>query len=132
MSQDNVKTAADALATYLTTLTSTITDALEHYEHHPIPRFTLAYEKWKNTALRFLLLDLEKLKTASTNLSSKSAIPDMHQVADNQLHLSKNLDTFLYEFSGPAFPPLLEQGVFDVVKGADNLLKSLKGTVVQG
>ena len=102
-----------------------IESAISTYKVEPSEQYAMAHHKWSNTALRLLTLDLQTAKAALSDVETTQTMFKVREVADNELHLSKNLDTFSFDFAGKDHAHLLSLGVDRVVQSAYTLRKKL-------
>lgn len=116
---------AELLADALRSLTTVIEAALQESDQALAPELKFSASKWRNTALRLLWADLDALDTALIQPDSAASISVLGTVGGNEVGLGKNLDSFRFDFAGPAFGKQLNDGVDATVRAASALISSI-------
>lgn len=125
MPANKVPANARSLADALRALTATIEAALSKYNQAPTPELDFAARKWRNTALRLLLADLQGLNAALAVPESLKSVQTFVTIGTSETGLAKNLDSFRFDFAGPVFAKQLNDEVDITVKAASVLVGSV-------
>ena len=78
--------------------------------------------KWRDKAVPLLTADLQVVESSLLNLSDSATLTKLRNVADREVHLSRNLDEFDFSFAGNENGDLLRGKATKVVIAASNLL----------